>query len=369
MGCCVIIVNYHSAGDTLGAVGSVAQEADVDAIMVVDNSADPRQAEHLASQLPAGVRLLVAARNLGFAAACNWAYQECDSEYVLLLNPDARLEPQALPRLMAALAAEPRLAAVAPVTWWDDAQRWLLPTLLPETMAQWCLHALASRCPMHLGRRLALAWLSRQRHLYARREPQVVDYLSGAVLLLRRAAVDRAGGLFDPGYFMFFEDADLSRRLRRAGFRLALAPLAHAVHHWRHHAGKDALMAASAQYYARRHYPRWSFLANALRLPTANPCTSFTASPARPNRWGIARTLGARIERFAELTRQLAGHRLLAVSPSPLGYPAIFRPLGHPALDFADLPDAALGPGRYVLLTEQAGHLSWWAIERVASAE
>ncbi|MFN3594969.1 MAG: glycosyltransferase family 2 protein [Thiobacillaceae bacterium] len=368
MGCCVILVNYHSAGDTLRAASSVAREDGVDAMVVVDNSADREQAEKLARGLPADARLLLAPRNIGFAAACNWAYRECDSEYVLLLNPDARLAPEALARLMAALAAEPRLAAVAPATWWDDAQRWLLPTLLPETMAQWCLGALASRCPF-LGRRLALAWLSWQRRLHARPGPQGVNYLSGAVLLLRRAAIDRAGGLFDPGYFMFFEDADLSRRLRGVGFGLALVPEAHAVHHWRYHAGKDALMAASALHYRQRHYPRWSWLTRRLSGSASAPCAWLAAPPEGANRWGIGRSLGCRIDRFAQLSQHLPGHRLLAISPSPLGHPAIFRPLRQAALAFAELPEAALGPGHYVLLTEQAGQLAWWAIEYLAGAE
>lgn len=360
MRCTAIIVNYHCADDTLAAVESLLRQDTGCAVCVVDNSADAGESVRLKQGLPSGVILLVSSRNLGFAAACNLALRECDTEYVLLLNPDARLFPGALPGLIEALDGNPRLACVAPATWWDESRQWLLPTLLPETAWQWLISALASRWPEWIGRRSALRWLAWQRQLHAGSGPQPVAYLSGAVLLLRRSAVEAAGGLFDERFFMFYEDADLSRRLHGSGFRLALVPEAHAVHHWRNKAGKEVLMADSAMCYLAKNYPllaRWT-----------SPFAQLGRSPARPGRWGVAHLLPPAVSTPSELAALLAGQGLLAVSPSPLGFPAAFRPAASPAREVDELLWRALEPGRHVLFTEKDGRRSWVAFDKTPAA-
>lgn len=361
MRCVAIIVNYHCANDTLAAVESIRRQDTGCAVWVVDNSADAGESERLKQGLPPGVNLLVSSRNLGFAAACNFAFRECDTEYVLLLNPDARLLPGALPGLIEALDGNPRLAAVAPATWWNESRQWLLPTLLPETAWQWLVSALASRWPQWIGRRTALRWLAWQRQLHAGSGPQPVEYLSGAVLLLRRSAVEAAGGLFDERFFMFYEDADLSRRLRGSGFRLALVPEAQAVHHWRNKAGKEALMAASATCYLAKNYP--------LLARLGSPFALLGRPPVRPDRWGGADLLPTAASTPGELAALLAGRGLLAVSPSPLGFPAAFIPAASPVREMDELLWRALEPGRHVLFTEKDGRQSWVAFDKTSALQ
>jgi N-acetylglucosaminyl-diphospho-decaprenol L-rhamnosyltransferase len=101
---------------------------------------------------------------------------------------------------------------------------------------------------------------------YRRSQEQVgsertAGWLSGACLLLRRAAFEQVGG-FDESYFMFFEDVDLGERLGRAGWTNLYVPTARVVHvggtSWRtspapmiiaHH--------VSARRYLARRYPQW----------------------------------------------------------------------------------------------------------------
>jgi N-acetylglucosaminyl-diphospho-decaprenol L-rhamnosyltransferase len=61
------------------------------------------------------------------------------------------------------------------------------------------------------------------------RESTVVDWISGACMLVRRTAFDEVGG-FDPKYFLYWEDADLCRRLRARGYHVRYVPCATAVH-------------------------------------------------------------------------------------------------------------------------------------------
>lgn len=351
-----IVVNYHGAEDTLAAVGSVLADEPACAIIVVDNSCSATEARRLEAGLPSSAQLIVAPANLGFAAACNLAFTRCESEFLLLINPDARLLPGALGLLRAAFAADRRLAAVAPATWWDEKKHWLLPTLLPETAARWLLDALASRWPTSLREAVARRWLAWQQRLHAGQSPQPVAYLSGAVLALRRQAVEAAGGLFDERFFMFYEDADLSRRLRAAGFRLALEPRAQAVHHWRNRAAKAALMTPSAARYLAKHYPvAQRFLPGLL----AALRSSQGDGP------GIARGFCPSFASAEAWMHWLGAGKIICLSPSALGYPATFRPLGATPLAGDPACWAAIEPGRHWLLAQRGGRSVWLAFEKV----
>ena len=163
--------------------------------------------------------------------------------------------------------------------------------------------------------------------------------------MVRRAAVQTAGGLFDPDYFMFYEDSDLSVRLRRKGYRLGIVPQAAAVHGYRHKASKGPLMAASHSLYLRKRFPLLSRLTRGLR-------------------W--LDTLTARSELWSEITSQplwdvdqfnalLGNAGVMALSPSPLMMPAIFRPAGADPAPLNAQEWALLEPGlHWVALQSQS---------------
>lgn len=360
-----IIVNYRCASETLCAVDRLAGWPGT--IWVVDNSAETVEANLLRAALSGhhGIRLLLAEDNLGFAGGCNLAYAQGEAPYVLLLNPDARIDPVEVERLVAVMAIMPRLAAVAPAIFWDGGQRFLLPTLLPEEPLWWLRRVLASRWPQGAGQALARAWLDWQQRLHRADSPQAVRYLSGAALLLRRSAIEQAGGLFDPRYFMFYEDADLSRRLRRAGFGLALLPTARAVHRWRNRQNKLPLMAQSAPLYNRRHFPGLCRLASLWQGRAEAPLEPLAGPPdRRPGRWGLGKLLAAPVDCLADLEHALAGRAIIAISPSPTGFPAIFRPQGEVSAALAEADWQALDAGRYLCMAQDGDACEWLAFDK-----
>ncbi|KGE02807.1 Glycosyltransferase [Pseudohaliea rubra DSM 19751] len=215
------------------------------ALWVVDNSVDAPYAaaarDAVASLLDEtgalSYRFLVLEENRGFGAGHNRVLLDSESDYHLVLNPDVELARDALSAGLALLARDPGIAALNPYAEAADGRREYLckrhPT--PDVL---------------LLRGFAPAWLRRraQRRLarYEVRElcasPAVaeVPLLSGCFLLLRGRPARLCRG-FDTGYFMYFEDFDLSRRLRPFG-RLVYAPQVRIVHHggyaankgWRH---------------------------------------------------------------------------------------------------------------------------------------
>jgi hypothetical protein len=200
------------------------------------------------------------------------------------LNPDTLPLPGALAALLAALDQDARVGAAGPRTWWDETRTFLLPPPRLPTLAD----LLARR----LGRRVG--WVGRG---YSRRlarwafgighagRTAHLAMLSGAFLLARRSVVEEIGG-FDPGFPLYFEDADWCRRVRRAGYRLAYVPAAEVVHHFdqsaqRRPAQAEAWRAESLRHYLRKYYgaagPRVQrLLERAGRGPTAPPSLPVT---------------------------------------------------------------------------------------------
>lgn len=316
----VVIVNYFGAHDVhrcLLRLGAWPHGV----VWVIDNSNDGEEFAKLTASTREmdWVRLLSPGENIGFGRACNLAFERSASELFLLLNPDAIVAPADLQILAAAFATEPRIGAASPRIYWNEERTFLLPEAFPQTPWTAVAQTLGSRLPA-LTRWTAGRYLERQRRRMAASQPFEVSCLAGAVMMVRRAAVAAAGGLFDPAYFMFYEDSDLSLRLRRCGWRLAVVPAAAAVHEYRHKAFKADLMARSRDHYYRKCYPAFHALTGGLahvdRLARPVPAGWFDHCA------GSWRTL-------AEFAGATAGAGVLALSPSMSMMPALFRPDGQ----------------------------------------
>ena len=197
--------------------------------------------------------------------------------------------------------------------WWEPSGRWLLPPAwLPSGIGMWSLEQAWrlprwARCLSDAYRRLALqAWTAHDDVVRQRA-------LSGGAMMVRRSSALAAGGLFDPAYFMYYEDSDLCLRLRRAGLALGLVPGATAVHDWSHSTAKVGMMEASKEIYLQQHF--------AGKGAWAERLSRCTAQPARPQPLEYE-ALSHLPEAIVVPSEWHAGW-LLEVSPSPLLVPAI----------------------------------------------
>jgi len=165
--------------------------------------------------------------NDGFAAATNRAIAKSTGRYVLLLNPDCELAPNALATLVDFLDRHHSVAVAAPllVDESGDSQRDFqlrrLPTL--GTLASEIL-LLDKLIPSNRAR----AWY-RYRDLDLA-EPQPIEQPAGAALLLRREIFDEIGLLDEQFSPAWFEDVDFFRRLAAAGRSAWVVPAAGATH-------------------------------------------------------------------------------------------------------------------------------------------
>ena len=363
----IAIVNYRGVADTLEALGRLAAWPH-GTIWLVDNSAhesdmaDESATLRQASATMPQVTHIAPAENLGFGRACNLVFAKSNAEFFLLLNPDARIDADDIALLAKALTAQPRLGAVSPKIYWNEQRSFVLPVAFPQT--PWHSVALTLATRWHwLAKLAARLYLKRAMSSMNRAAPFEVSFLAGAVLMLRRQAVLSAGGLFDPVYFMFFEDSDLSLRLRRAGHALAVVPTACAVHEYRHKAYKTGLMEVSQHQYFSKRFALFYRLSRQLSRVAA------LARPLDKAKW--FRVLPLSVASAEEFTRLTGGARVLALSPSMVMMPAMTRPSLSQACCLDEREWGLLEPAIYVALMEGSDGKpmrTWTCFERAASS-
>ena len=206
-------------------------------------------------QAPLALRMLESAENLGYGGGVNRALVASDDTYLLVLNPDVELAAEAVSAGLRSLQASPSCVAVAPRCQRPGGEAERLCKRYPAVF-----DLLLRGADVGVLRSLFRGRLAR--YDYGDCDPaqaMEVELLSGACMLLRGDAFRAVGG-FDPGFFMYFEDFDLSLRLRSHG-ALCYEPAMRAVHHGGFAAAKGSRhirwFAASARRFYRRHGWRW----------------------------------------------------------------------------------------------------------------
>jgi GT2 family glycosyltransferase len=215
-----LIVNYNGADTLERCLASLPADppGGLETIVVDNASTDGSQA--IVRRRFAGMRLVPLAANLGFGAAVNRAAAEARGDRLLLLNNDAWLAPGSLEALGTRLDADPGLGWVSPRLRYPDGRH--QTAWVPDV-------GVAGESVQRLRNRLERFGFN---HLLVPRLLErlgMAGWLTAACALLRRRAFDEVGG-FDERFFLYFEDADLGRRLRLAGWRLAEEPAATAFH-------------------------------------------------------------------------------------------------------------------------------------------
>jgi len=254
----IVIVSFNARDDLARALESLhaAPPATPHEIVVVDNASTDGAPAMVRERFPV-VRVIEAGRNHGFARANNIGIRATTSELVLLLNPDTIVPAGAIDAMVAHLTHQSHVVAIGPrlvdrdgraelsfgamYSPWSEMRRKIAVTLDARGVG-----------PMR-------RWIDR-----ATRRQRAVDWVSGACLLVRRAAGDAAGWL-DERYFMYAEDVDFCAALRQAGGQVLFSPVAEIVHVRGRSARtnpeptRDAWRASHLAFY-RKHLPQWAGL-------------------------------------------------------------------------------------------------------------
>jgi GT2 family glycosyltransferase len=240
-----VTLNWNRAPDTVACLHAL-EEAGLplaQAVVVDNGSADDSVAIIRAAYPQA--QLLANALNLGFAAGVNvglrWAL-EAGFPFVLLLNNDAQVTPDAPRILLEAAERYPRAGILSPlIRYAEDGRIWFAGSYRRRFLP-------------------GEHWPAYRSHRTLSPTPRPIDYATGCAMLLR-ADMLREVGLFDDAYFFYWEDLDLCERARRAGWQVLLVPEAVVHHHVSASLGEES--PAKWTYLGRyvptfyRRYYRW----------------------------------------------------------------------------------------------------------------
>jgi GT2 family glycosyltransferase len=218
----IIVVSWNTSNllnSCLRSIYETASELNPQ-ILVVDNASADDSVAMVQQHFPQ-VHLIKNQQNVGFARANNQAIERSLGRYVLLLNSDTEVKPEALSSLLSFMDAHPQVGAAGSRLLNADGS--LQPSCHPMMT------------PWREFWRLSFLEKVYRRATYDMAHwdpdtPREVEVIKGACLMLRRETLDQVG-LLDSRYFMYTEEMDLCYRIGQAGWKLYWVPEAQVIHY------------------------------------------------------------------------------------------------------------------------------------------
>ncbi|HEX2923292.1 MAG TPA: glycosyltransferase family 2 protein [Chloroflexota bacterium] len=253
----IVIVNYNTRDllrDCLRSVQNSEGIQDME-LFVVDNASSDGSAAMISEEFPS-VQLIENPTNAGYAHANNLAITRCRGRYILLLNPDTVLPPDALVRMIAFMDSNPHAGMAGPKLVRQNGSLDLA-----------CRRSFPSP-EVSLYRMLGLSKLFPRSRRFGRYnmtyvdddQPIEVDSVVGAFMMVRDLAVKQVG-MLDDSFFMYGEDLDWAYRVKAAGWKVLYNPEVVVLHvkgaASSHHARKATIEFYRAMHiFYNKHYAR-----------------------------------------------------------------------------------------------------------------
>lgn len=220
------IVTYNSADEINGVLTSIIASSNIPAvgIYVVDNNSSDGTCKQVQQLFP-NCRIIGLSKNLGYGRGHNQAIQIVKSKYHAVINPDITFSTETISDLVSFMEDHPDIALCSPKILNTDGTEQHLPKRRPSLK-----YLLGGFLEKHgkvfkqWRREFTLADVKIN-------EPTEIDFCSGCFMFFRTEALKKCGG-FDDRYFMYFEDADLTREIQRYG-KTVYNPNIEVTHGWK----------------------------------------------------------------------------------------------------------------------------------------
>ncbi|MCZ7555068.1 MAG: glycosyltransferase [Bacteroidia bacterium] len=214
-----IIIHFGKAEYTSHVLECLLSVRDTELeCIVVDNASSSSPAAAL-REAPR-TRVLRIEHSRGYGAACNAGAALARGRYILILNNDLDIPAGSVEALRETMDAHPEVGVLGPMLRFPDGRFQLSWGDDPDLGSEFRERGRQRRS------RAGGIVLDRERATTAMRD---ADWITGAVMLIRREAWEAVGG-FDESFYFYFEDVDLCRRVRTAGYKVACQPASAMVH-------------------------------------------------------------------------------------------------------------------------------------------
>lgn len=258
----VIILNHNQAADTIVSIESVEKQR-VDGVrvktLIIDNGSTDSSLRKIKGLKKGFSNLTVLEnyRNLGFAEGVNRGIEYAlkkEADYIFLLNNDALLGSRALAKLVDRARKRKKAGIIGPKIYYYQS----------KIKRIWFAGGKIDR------RRFTAGHIGYQEEDIGRYDKETeTDYVTGAAMLIKRSVFEKIG-LFDPSYFLYYEDVDFCLRANAEGFRLIYYPKA-VVYHKISVFHKDPFycyyMTRNHFLFLEKHAPLFIKIREILRLP------------------------------------------------------------------------------------------------------
>lgn len=205
----IIVVNYRSEQYLENCVASVfkrLKNINFEIIVVNNNNLD--------IQCPSGARIINVGKNIGFGAGCNLGVKNAQGRYLLFLNPDTEILSGNLANILNKFKEDQTIGAIGPrltmengeTQWWCAGKEFSLWRLIKNNLG-----------------------IIESKKIWESKTGVFADWVSGAALVITKKIFDNIGG-FDENFFMYFEDEDLCKRIRKRGYKVLYYPETSVLH-------------------------------------------------------------------------------------------------------------------------------------------
>lgn len=211
----IISVNYNGLAYTCRMIDSIYRfETYPFKIIIVDNGSKENEAETLQRQYP-GITVIRSEKNLGFAGGNNLGIQQCDTDFIFLLNNDTEIKAPVLEKLAERMESQPRIGCVSPK-----------------------IRFAFENAPIQFAGYTPLSAVTLRNHLIGFKEedkgqydiPHPTPFAHGAAMMVKKEVIDKAG-LMPENYFLYYEELDWCEQIKKAGYEIWYEP-ASCIYHY-----------------------------------------------------------------------------------------------------------------------------------------
>lgn len=240
--------NFEETADTIASVLRMTQGVDL-TLYVIDNASPGNMGARLQKMFGEFCEIICLPKNVGFGKGHNAVLDKLDSLIHFVINPDIFLVNDVLAQITGYMLMHPDVAMVQPALKFPDGSDQYTAKRSPTFLG-----LLARQLPGRMLQKHEDKYLMRDKDLTRAQE---VEFCSGCFFAVRTDAYKEIGG-FDPGYFMYVEDADITRRMQPYGKSMYL-PQFSVTHAWHRDARKKVKNFFWQVRSMFRYWRKWGF--------------------------------------------------------------------------------------------------------------